>query len=391
MIKRVKEELSLLYSTKAQSQDGKRVTYLDMVRGIAIFLVVAGHSGLIGHERNIWLSTFHLPAFFVVSGLLMQMKAEDEAPLRKILMHKIKGIMLPYIWFSFGSLLVALIQAWRGKVAWNVPKDLLVQSIGLQGYSVLWFLPVLLLGEIIVLVLLKAIKKAINKSLPAILIAIGILTGLATVAFYGYQWLVVQSLNVFVVGEIRVLTKSVIATVFIIVGYLVGFVFARIKERRKREDKGFRAWIMQFDIIGLVIGVILFAVNYIVAPYIEIMDFNNVNLYNLFVYFGLGICGSLGLLLICKSIPNVPLITFYGQNSLIVMCTHLNFYVLNTGMIMGRDFFVPLPGPDGLQFIISSIICTMLLEIPVILIIRILFPFVIGRKYPHRKTMENND
>ncbi len=390
MIKKIQEELSLLYSTKAQSRNGKRVTYLDMVRGIAIFLVVAGHSGLIGHERNIWLSTFHLPAFFVVSGLLMQMKAEDEAPLRKILIHKIKGIMLPYIWFSIGSLLVVLIQAWRGKLAWNVPKDLLVQSIGLQGYSVLWFLPVLLLGEIIVLVLLKAIKKTINKSLPAILIAIGILTGLATVAFYGYQWLVVQSLNVFVVGEIRVLTKSVIATVFIIAGYLAGFVFARIKERRKSEDKGFRAWIMQFDIVGLIIGVILFAVNYIVAPYIEIMDFNNVNLYNLFVYFGLGICGSLGLLLICKSIPNVPLITFYGQNSLIVMCTHLNFYVLNTGMIMGRDLFVPLPGPDGLQFIISSIVCTMLLEIPVILIIRILFPFVIGYKYPHRKTTENN-
>ena len=48
MIKRIKEELALLYSTKAQSQNGKRLTYLDMVRGIAIFLVVVGHSGLIG-------------------------------------------------------------------------------------------------------------------------------------------------------------------------------------------------------------------------------------------------------------------------------------------------------------------------------------------------------
>ena len=79
MFERIKEEFALFYSTKAQSQDGKRITYLDMVRGIAIFLVVVGHSGLIGHEHNVWLSTFHLPAFFVVSGILMQLKKKTNS------------------------------------------------------------------------------------------------------------------------------------------------------------------------------------------------------------------------------------------------------------------------------------------------------------------------
>lgn len=390
MIQTIKKELALLYSTKAQSQNGKRITYLDMVRGIAIFLVVAGHSGLIGHEHNVWLSTFHLPAFFVVSGLLMQMKKEDEQSLEKTAIHKIKGIMLPYLWFSFGSLLVILIQVLRGKLTWDVPKELIIQTVGLQGYSVLWFLPVLLLGELWVLILVKVFNKITKKKLPTVLIALGITVGLATVLFYTYHILETNLLNAFVLGEIRVLTKSVIAAAFIVFGYLAGILLANIKKKSRETQNGIKGLFCQFDIIGLIIGAILFAVNYIVVPYIQIMDFNNVNLYNVFAYWGLGICGSLGLLLICKSIPNIPLVTFYGQNSLIVMCTHLNFYVMNTGMIMGRDIFVPMPGPDGLQFMISSIICTMLLEIPVILIVRIFFPFVLGRKYPSRKPMENN-
>ena len=390
MFKRIKEEFALLYSTKAQSQDGKRITYLDMVRGLAIFLVVVGHSGLIGHEHNVWLSTFHLPAFFVVSGILMQLKKEDEQPLRKVVVHKIKGIMLPYIWFSFGSLLVILIQVLRGKLTWDVPKELIIQTIGLQGYSVLWFLPVLLLGELFVLLFFKAFNKIMKKKLATVLITAGIILGVATLLFYTYHFVVVKPINAFVLGELRLLTKSVISTVFIVFGYLTGILFTYVKKKPQSAKGGFKAWLCQFDIIGLVIGTIIFAVNYIVVPYIQIMDFNNVNLNNLFVYWGLGFCGSLGLLLICKSIPNIPFVTFYGQNSLIIMCTHLNFYVLNAGMIIGRDVFEPLPGPDGLQLMISAIICTMLLEIPVILIARIFFPFVLGRKYPFCKQKENN-
>jgi len=387
MFERIKEELALLYSTKAQSLNGKRITYLDMVRGIAIFLVVVGHSGLIGHEHNVWLSTFHLPAFFVVSGILMQMKKEDEQPLGKVVIHKIKGIMLPYVWFS---LVVIFVQVLRGKLTWDVPKELIIQTIGLQGYSVLWFLPVLLFGELLVLLLLKGFVKVIKKKIPAVLVSVGISIGIATILFYVYHFVAVKSVNAFVLGEFRTLTKSVISTVFIVLGYIIGILFTYIKKKTRKETTGIKAWLHQFDIIGILVGAIIFSVNYIVVPYIQIMDLNNVNLYNLFVYWGLGICGSLGLLLICRSVPNIPFVTFYGQNSLIVMCTHLNFYVMNTGMIMGRDFFVPLPGPDGLQFMLGSIICTMLLEIPVVLIVRILFPFVLGRKYPSRKQKENN-
>jgi len=381
MLARVKKELRFLYSSEAQSNNGKRITYLDMVRGIAIFLVVMGHSGLIDFDKNVWLSTFHLPAFFLVSGVLMQLKSEEEQPVDKIVRHKVKGIMLPYLWFSVGSLLVDLIQIWRGIFTWDIFKEHAIQTLTLQGYSVLWFLPVLLLAEFLLYAILKVCRHFIKKKLIAVVVSVALVMLLAVGTFYGYHMVANAGIADFWLAELRILTKAVIAALPVGFGYLTGMLIQSVPQKEKKAKKGIAHWFGEFRIVGLLSGSCLFAINILVVPYIQLMDLNNVNIGNPLLYAGLGLTGSLGLLLICKSIPNIPLITFWGQNSLIVMCTHLNFYVMNTGMIIARDVFVPLPGPDGLQFMIGSIVCTMLLEIPVILFIRIFLPFIIGQKY----------
>lgn len=388
MLAGIKREFRLLYSSKEQSQNGRRITYLDMIRGIAIFLVVVGHSGLISHERNIWLSTFHLPAFFFVSGMLMQEKKEDEQDYIKIVLRKAKGIMLPYVWFSAGSLLVDAIQIWRGEFTKDILSEHFIQTITLQGYSVLWFLPVLFIAEVLVLFLYKIMKRCKFASQYLYLAVFGISFCLAVAAYYVYQAALGANLPILLTAEIRIVIKAVIAMGFVSGGGLVATALKKFGKKEKLSKEGFRAWLSGFNVIGLLLGGILSAINVLAVPYIQIMDFNNVNLGNPLVYLGLGFTGTMGVLFICRSIPNIPLITFYGQNSLIVMCTHLNFYVLNAGMVIGRDVFVPLPGPDGLQFMISSIVCTMLLEIPVILLIRIFFPFVLGRGYKRSGSAE---
>ena len=388
MLAGIKREFRLLYSSKEQSQNGRRITYLDMIRGIAIFLVVVGHSGLISHERNIWLSTFHLPAFFFVSGMLMQEKKEDEQDYIKIVLRKAKGIMLPYVWFSAGSLLVDAIQIWRGEFTKDILSEHFIQTITLQGYSVLWFLPVLFIAEVLVLFLYKIMKRCKLTSKYLYLAVFGISVCLAVAAYYVYQAALGANLPGLLTAEIRIVIKAVIAMGFVSGGGLVATALKKFGKKEKLSKEGFRAWLSDFNVIGLLLGGILSAINVLAVPYIQIMDFNNVNLGNPLVYLGLGFTGTMGVLFICRSISNIPLITFYGQNSLIVMCTHLNFYVLNAGMVIGRDVFVPLPGPDGLQFMISSIVCTMLLEIPVILLIRIFFPFVLGRGYKRSGSAE---
>ena len=388
MFERIKAELQLIYSSKAQSNNGKRITYLDMVRGIAIFLVVLGHSGLIEHTWNIWLSTFHLPAFFLVSGMLMELKKEEEQKISKVVLHKIKGIMLPYAWFSLGALLVDLVQILRGKFPWEFIVEHIIQTLTLQGYSVLWFLPVLLLAEILMLVVLKLWNHFIKKKSTVALLAVMISILLAVGAFYGYQALATTGITPFWLAELRVLTKAVIVTALVGFGYLTGFMLENVQKAERQRKENLPKWIADLKPIGLLAGLCLAAINILVLPYIQLMDLNNVNITNPLLYIGLGLTGSLGVLLICRSIPNIPPITFYGQNSLIVMCTHINFYVLYAGMRLGQKFIVPLPGPDGLQFLLGSMAFAMFLEIPVILFIRIFLPFVIGQKYKKVKKTE---
>ena len=352
-----------------------------MIRGIAIFLVVAGHSGLIGAEWNIWLSTFHLPAFFFVSGMLMQEKKEDGQSLVKVIKHKAKGILIPYFWFSLGALLIDVFQVFRGYFTSEMLKEHIIQTITFQGYSVLWFLPVLFLSELLVLLLLKIIRAIRVKQSYRPATALICCVCLAVAAYYLYYHPPVSGMNVFLLGEIRILVKALIATGFISCGYFTAYGLASSGKGKCRQKKGIKGFFSQFNLLGILAGVVLSAINFAVIPYVQLMDFNNVNIGNPLLYLCLGTTGSLGLICICRSIPNIPLITFYGQNSLIVMCTHLKFYILNAGMIIGRDVFVPLPGPDGLQFMISSLVCTMLLEIPVILIIRIFFPFMLGCRH----------
>ena len=149
MKNRIKSEAKLLWSTQAQSQNNKRDLSLDIARGIAIILVVIGHSTYIPPTINIGISTFHLPAFFVISGWLMFQKQEYTLPFKKIVTSKVRSIFIPYIWFSLFTLLVDLLQVLRGKFTLDLLIGHTIQTTILEGYSVLWFLPVLYLAAVI--------------------------------------------------------------------------------------------------------------------------------------------------------------------------------------------------------------------------------------------------
>ena len=84
----------------------KRLGYLDMAKGIGIILVVAGHSGLVAEKLLTWLASFHMPLFFMVSGMLFFHKREEEKSLLKTIQKKAKGILLPYLYFSIIYILI---------------------------------------------------------------------------------------------------------------------------------------------------------------------------------------------------------------------------------------------------------------------------------------------
>lgn len=366
-------ELRLVYSTKEQSQDGKRLTYLDMARGIAIIMVVIGHSGFIGTSFNIWISLFHLPTFFLISGILLGLKQEESRPFRTLALQKFRGIMIPYLWFSLGSVCIDILQVFLGKFTWDTVWEHTFMTITFQGYSVLWFLPVLYLAELFLILLLKAVRSFSIGPLYRCIITIIITTFFALGAYYGYQFLLANPSVANWLPYLRIPAKALMGAAFMSYGYGLSYLLSCPKAQHNK-------WL-----IG-VAGALLASVNFIVLAKVGLMDLNNLNLYNPVTYLLLGTTGGMGCILLCKSLPNIPPITFWGQNSLIIMCTHMNFYVMYFSMLFNL-FLVPrLPGGNDTMYAVFSIAGTFVLSIAVIVFIRAYLPFVLGRKTSFKTT-----
>jgi fucose 4-O-acetylase-like acetyltransferase len=87
----------------------KRITYIDMAKGIGILLVVFGHSGFPSPAVNQWISSFHMPLFFLLSGILLSHTNAHEKPLKDTIKKKARTILVPYLFFSIFSILFSAI------------------------------------------------------------------------------------------------------------------------------------------------------------------------------------------------------------------------------------------------------------------------------------------
>lgn len=367
MLDKLRHELRLIYSSKEQSQNGKRLVGLDMARGIAIILVVMGHSGFISHNCNIWISTFHLPLFFILSGILAGIRREDDQALSSLALQKARSIMVPYLWFSIGSICLDIIQVLLSNFTWDVVWEHVVQTLTLQGYSVLWFLPVLYLAEIIWVSVVKIFKRFSTNRICALTIIMILITGCAVGGYYTYQALIVTAVPASVLHIFRICGKSFIGAAFMSYGYVFGKLYSNWAIT-------IRKWCTFLS------GALLSCVNFMVFSQVQLMDLNHLDLQNPGIYLLLGITGGMGCILICMGIPNIPFLTFLGQNSLIIMCTHLNFYVMLISMRFNQFLVARLLGANNTVYAVFSLAGTFVLSVGVIVVIRMFFPFVLGRK-----------
>lgn len=84
----------------------KRLDYLDMAKGIGIFLVILGHIEYIQEDTLKWLSSFHMPLFFVVGGILVYLRRDTGRTAFETIGSRIRGVLTPYL--SFSLMLLAM-------------------------------------------------------------------------------------------------------------------------------------------------------------------------------------------------------------------------------------------------------------------------------------------
>jgi len=150
----------------------KRINYIDLLRGFAIFLIVLYH--MIGYSKNlddtlIYLSSFHVSLFFLISGFTYNSK---DISFKEYFKHKFKRIMIPFFIFSILFLIpyylfesmtgmsnetLEITHFIKGIIYGSGVHDLLKQN------TPLWFLPCLFITEILAYFIFKLKNKFGNK------------------------------------------------------------------------------------------------------------------------------------------------------------------------------------------------------------------------------------
>ncbi len=362
--------------------NNKRIIYLDLAKGIGVILVMLGHlqgNTIFSLSPYIlpmctWIFSFHMALFFIISGMLINIKHDYDKDFKVIVKRRFQSIMIPYLWFSLIYIAIVLYNMIFTKV---IPlKTFFVQLwyiVGMYGMNVLWFLPALFAGEVIFIFIMKKYKS--SKSLIFIL-----LITLFAIVCNCLISLIPDSLPVYErLKELCItLIRPLFASSFIAIGYYC-YNGIRFIENNAKKSIFIELCI---TIVSLVINIILCNIN-------QPVDFRSLVMNNYLFYYLHATFGSLFIIMLCKLISKpfsesgkykFPILTFYGMNSLIFMAVHNNSAVLTLGLKLSMYVNQYLTRARG--YICYGIIAlTILIYVTLtIIIINKFFPFILGKK-----------
>lgn len=123
----------------------KRITYLDTAKGILILLMLLGHIWNEGFVHD-FIYVFHMPAFFIISGMVGSRKEISIQGFGKFLRSRIKMLLIPYLLFEIYAILIDIIC----DGAYLNVKGYAYQILTFQLFNgPLWFLMVMFLSGVI--------------------------------------------------------------------------------------------------------------------------------------------------------------------------------------------------------------------------------------------------
>ena len=274
-------------------EKSKRLDYFDLSRGIAIILVMLGH--IYKNESNIiriWLYSFHLPIFFIISGSLAQYFSYKKYTIKEYFAKKLKNLFVPYIIFSFINAVFYLLYSY---LLDDFSKELIystvIKIITLRGLCGTWFLPCLFGCEMIFFILNKIFRE--ERYVKFIILCLFI---------FSFS-------NMFSEDSLMcVFIRMFTATGFFAVGYYMYNFIEKVKPKTS------------YILLLLILNIIMTIYNGHVEIYLILYK-------NPLIYVINSIIGSFMVILLCKKIKKQKFLSFMGRNSLIVLVTH--FIIVN--------------------------------------------------------------
>ena len=338
----------------------KRLTYLDMAKGIGIFLVILGHIEYIREDTLKWISSFHMPLFFVIGGILAYEKREEGRPLFSALAARARGTLVPYAAFTIMLLTMNTLEHLLepGALSGAQLARQYVDAATGYGIHILWFLPAYFTAGAIFLLLERGLRP-VSRNLAVLLLAVGAYG--VTVIFRLDQYAVTDLPLIGFAGMDLLITllRGILAMPFLLMGWYLGAFYGRLPQKA-------------FPVLAL-----LLIPGGILALHLSVFD-----LHYLYVepwHYLAAFLSCAGLTALMRALPAIRPLAWLGRNSLVIMCTHAAFFVVyyvSLGMFF-IDNRIPLPQPV-FNLGVAVLVCAA--EIPVVLIFNRYFGYLLGRK-----------
>lgn len=282
-----------------------RISYIDIAKGIGIFLVIWGHIILSGPAYNI-IYAFHMPLFFFLSGFVFSKNKYHN--IKEFFIKKVKTLIIPYIFLSLITYAywVLIENRFNGNNT-NVLKPFIQIFIaqGSGGYMQhnipMWFVPCLFIVENIGFFISK-IKK--NYLRIVITVFLGILGCIITTT----------ENNIF---NFKELFWSIEIALVAIPFYNVGVEVTNKISKEKLENI-----VINNKKISVIICIITIMILFITANINGHISMGSDELGNCFLFYLNAFLGIVGTITISIFIIQNKILEFMGRKSFFIMATH---------------------------------------------------------------------
>lgn len=263
----------------------KRIEWIDICKGLGIFLVVIGHTGIakVSQTAYDWIYSFHMPFFYMISGLVFNETKYDT--FGKYIKRRLKTLIIPF--FILNTILFCI-----AKIL-NLDNIQPPMHEIFTGVLAMYFLRVLFISEIYYFFLNKFFKICYLK-LIAVVILISLSSYINRSYHTGYLWFIMPGIH--------------------LLYYSLGNIL-------KNEVKTYAAKIKINSLIVLIILSLVFSLCII-----------SININFILMDIVLAISGITTLLSIGLIISKIPYgmikdsITYIGMNTLVIVAFHQIIY-----------------------------------------------------------------
>lgn len=284
----------------------KRLNTLDIAKGIGIIFVVFAHVNYTP-ELLVLIYSFHMPLFFMLGGMVF--RKEKYPTFKSFMARRWKTMIIPYLVFSALAVIFAFAMENTFSAIDNITGeeyiDYLVQIFVAQGSKgmldvPMWFVPCLLVVEIIYYFISKLKKLAIV---------------LTVTAFTTAGWILESGLLEF---DNSLLPWSLDSALFALSFYATGNLLSKpvtnaIRNIKKDKDKT--------KICLIIIGAM--AIIWLPATLVNgKITLGSKILNNGFLLYLTGVTGTLIVLTVSIFADKVKFLVWLGQNTFCVMAVH---------------------------------------------------------------------